>query len=75
MKIKVQEAKPSNKSQFFKKHLFNQENGKEFKFDFKEPDDIVNISEDMANVNFVETKTNFKFKPSDNSFKFNFSAI
>lgn len=74
MKIKLQEAKPSSKSIFFKKHIFNNENKEAFKFDFKEPDNVDDISEDMNNVNIEQEKTDFKFKPSDNSFRFNFSV-
>lgn len=73
MKIKLQEAKPSSKSVFFKKHMFS--NDKEaFKFDFKEPDKVDDISEDMNNVNLEQKQTDFRFKPSDNSFRFNFTV-
>lgn len=73
MKIKLQEGKPSSKSMFFKKHIFNDGN-ETFKFDFKEPH-VDDISEDLSNVNIDQAKTDFKYKPSDNSFRFNFSVM
>lgn len=78
-KIKVQPSKPSSKSVFFKKHIFHKEEGESFGFNFKEPepDGVENISERMNTVNIdnLESKTDFTFQPSDNSFRFNFNAI
>lgn len=73
MKIKLQEGKPSSKSVFFKRHIFHNDNAETFQFNFKKPEIVDYITEDMSNVNIDQRKTDFKFTPSNNSFRFNFN--
>lgn len=76
--IKVHPSKPSSKSQFFKKHIFSKENGDSFKFNFAQTESnssvIVNEHEIHRNMNDLKIDSNFRFKPSDNGFRFNFNA-
>lgn len=71
----MQPSKPSSKSVFLKKHVFTKQSDEAFKFNFKEPETVNDINEDIMDISIDDTRTTtvYRFKPSDNSFRFNFN--